>query len=360
MPHWLYRASRYLAILLVTAFVFLLYHTIDITFFNFNLLERVSNNLFKRFATTYFNDELVVMNIGRSDTESIIQLTEIITNQKPVAIGILATHLKRGDQHRIERHFSEMPNVFVCTGESGNIPTARIIEDGNEVHFFHADKPDYLEVRLSKKWNRLLKRRNIEERIFYRESYGVHARFSQAELADTNELLERDSSLFEGRIVLIGYAGDYLPADPEDPFEYFQNSRITPMNPFYGEEYLAPDMHDVMISANIILTLTNDDFLTEVSIGMRVMVILAFALLNVFLVNYIRTKYFILTLLIDAIVFLVLMGIASYVIVILFYEYNLFLTLNELPLILVFCSISTLLLNREPDHRIENREASSS
>jgi hypothetical protein len=124
-----------------------------------------------------------------------------------------------------------------------------------------------------------------------------------------------------------------------DSIYYYTNCRVTPLNGYYGASNILPDMYDIEISANIIRTINDNDFINEVSQIIRILIILAFSLLNVA-----KTKWIIVNLIIATILFILLTGFGGFLIVMAF-DNGYFLEMDELPLILIITTVFTVILN---------------
>lgn len=141
----------------------------------------------------------------------------------------------------------------------------------------------------------------------------------------------------EGKTILVGYLGDYLT----DSLYYYKQCRITPLNEYYGQENLLPDLYDTEVSANIIRTIRDQDYIDEIGEVFRIFILLAFTLLNVIIITFIRTRWLAVNLIIAALIF-VLFTIAGSLMLVLLFDKGYFLALDELPVILVITTVFTM------------------
>lgn len=144
----------------------------------------------------------------------------------------------------------------------------------------------------------------------------------------------------KGKTILLGYMGDYLT----DSIYYYTNCRVTPLNRYYGASNISPDMYDIEISANIIRTINDNDFINEVNQIFRILIILAFTLINVFILTFAKTKWTIVNVIIATILFILLTGLGGFLMVMTF-DNGYFLEMDELPLILIITTVFTVILN---------------
>ncbi|MGC4023448.1 MAG: hypothetical protein QM734_16620 [Cyclobacteriaceae bacterium] len=117
---------------------------------------------------------------------------------------------------------------------------------------------------------------------------------------------------FRRKHLLIGYMGDYLT----DRTYYFKNSRITPLNRYLEGE--SPDMFDTQISACIISAFSGEEFLNDVKVLARILILFFFCIINVLAITYIKTRWIALNIVIAFIIFLLLVFGAGALIVYLF------------------------------------------
>lgn len=142
------------------------------------------------------------------------------------------------------------------------------------------------------------------------------------------------------KIILIGYMGDYLT----DSIYYYRNCRITPLNPYYGEPHILPDMYDIEITGSIVRMINDKDFINEVNQVIRVLIILAFSLLNVCFLTFVKFRWTIVNLIMATALFILLTGAGSFLLVYMF-DLGTYLEMDELPLILLITTVFTVWMN---------------
>ncbi|HMJ68615.1 MAG TPA: hypothetical protein VK508_06960 [Cyclobacteriaceae bacterium] len=124
----------------------------------------------------------------------------------------------------------------------------------------------------------------------------------------------------------------------------FANSRITPLNADYGESNIPPDLHEVYITASIVSTIDNEDFINEIGLFPRLMILLLIVIINVVLLTYINTRWIMVNIIIALAVFL-LLNMAGNLLIVYLFGSAYYLNLDELTICLLITSISTLVLN---------------
>lgn len=203
---------------------------------------------------------------------------------------------------------------------------------------FKTDRPDYFELQLTA----FSGRGDQIERINYGPKFGYY----KVELTDSHWF---NPDYLRGKTILLGYMGDYLT----DSIYYYQSTRITPMNDYYGENNILPDMYDIEISANIMSTINHKDFIDEINQVFRVLTILAFSLLNVTLLTFAKTRSTLVNILIAAVLFVLLTGSGAFLLLYLFVK-GYYLEMDELPLVLLIATAFTVLMNiAEKGHSLQ-------
>ncbi len=337
---------RYIITTLFTIGIILLYQLIHINLFTIDFPSRVTNKLFSTFYNNSAVDtEIVICNTGKLEIEEVVLKIDTLLRYEPKIIGV---NLCDFDKNSIKAPARFADNKKVVTSscvENNRGQLSRLIKDNNEVTHFKSGKPDYFEVLISDSWNVLKKRNNEHERIYYR---GAAKHYYQFELKDIGSSPPEN---FRGKVILLGYVGDYVT----DSIYDYKNCRITPLNEHYGEDYILPDMYDIQISANILSTIFEKQFINEINPFLRVIIILAFCFLNVGLITLVHTKWLVLNLFLAAIILILLMALGPFVIIYLFGK-SYFLELNELTMVLIITTIFTVGSNiREKRSSLQDR-----
>lgn len=323
---------RILAALLFSISIIALYQFININLFAIDFNKRVSNSLMRSLRhDPTFDPEVVLFNSGKLTIEEIRSKIDTLITFHPKTIGINLCHLDQNNTV-LFKDLIYSREVLICSCDPNSKGrSARMVDNPNTTCRFRSDSSNYFEIKLSDSLNRLTKRNNEWERVNYRDPFKSYFHFELEKI----EAYSHDN--IEGKIVLIGYLGDYVTGEILD----YKNCRITPLNDYYGEDYISPDMYDTQISANIISTINEDIFINEINPIVRVGIILAFSILNVVLLTFIRTKWLMLNLFLDLLVFIFLIGFGSFLIVYLF-SLGYYVELNELTLILIITTIFTV------------------
>lgn len=327
-------------LIISTAFtltIIILYQFIDINLFTIDLPRRVSSELFKSLR----NDPGVEMDIVLLDIEyvhldTVKTYIETLETYEPKSIGVNLCNIEDKSE-LLDNYLSQNKKIITCDCDSGsNSGTSRVTTPKNEVTNFKTDKDSYFELQLSEKNNGLKERRNKSERINFR---GVDRYFN----APLSEIENVDPEMIRGKTVLIGFLRDSL---------------ITPMNYWYGRPgEIQGDMSDAQISANIISTISRNEFINEVNVVFRVLIILTVSLLCTGLIRLVRTKNNIVNIILGLVILIVLNGLSSYIIVYAFSK-SYYLELNEMTVVLIISSIVSFYWNTKdrqgtsPQHQV--------
>jgi hypothetical protein len=323
---------RYILTVIFAATIIALYHFIDVRLFNLDLTRRTKEALFVIRNEPDIDKTVVLFNVGKLQPDQLqVKIDSLLLNE-PKRIGINLCHWERIPHELIKKYKSDRRIIFANCANSEPGSLSQVINDENTVTHFKADKSDYFESQLTD----FKGRGNNVERI----NYGSKLDFpvNKGELADSYFWF--DPEYLKEKTILIGYMGDYLT----DSIYYFKNCRITPLNSSYGDSGLLPDMYDIEISANIMRTINENDFINEINQLVRVVIILAFSLLNVTILTISKTRWTIANLIIATLVFILLTGAGSFLLVYLF-DKRYFLEMDELPLILLITTVFTVMLN---------------
>jgi hypothetical protein len=323
---------RYILTVIFAIAVIGLYHFINIRLFNLDLTRRTKEALFVVRNVPDIDRTVVLFNVGKLQPDELQIKIDSLLITEPKRIGVNLCHWDRIPKDLIRKYKSDRRVVFTNCNDSGPGSPSQIIADENTVTHFKSDKPDYFELQLTD----FKGRGNSVERINYgpRLEYPVN----KGELTDSYFWFNPD--YLKDKTILLGYMGDYLT----DSIYYFTNCRITPLNAYYGDSEAIPDMYDIEISANIMRTINDNDFINEISNVVRVLIILAFSLLNVTILTFVKTKWTIVNLIIATVLFILLTGTGSFLLVYMF-DKGYFLELDELPLILLITTVFTVILN---------------
>lgn len=252
---------------------------------------------------------------------------EILETLEPKSIGINLCNIEDKSE-LLDNYLSQSKNIITCDcGVNSNSGTSRITTAQNVVTHFKADNDSYFELQLSNKQNGLKERRNNEERINFR---GVDRYFS----APLSEIENIVPEMIKDKTILIGFLRDSL---------------VTPMNYWYGRPgEIQGDMSDAQISANIISTINRNEFINEVNLLLRVLIILTVSLICTGLIRLFRTKYNVINILLGLVILIILNGLSSYIIVFAFSK-NYYPELNEMTVVLIISAIVSVYWNTRTD-----------
>lgn len=275
---------------------------------------------------------VMVFSVGKLDPDQLESKIDSLLITEPEKIGVNLCHFDKIPRFLIYKYKSDNRVVFVNCEDSKSGSLSQILNDNGAVTHFRTDKEDYFEQTLTN----FKGRGNNFERINYGTRLGYP--INKGELNESYAWFNPEQ--LKGKTILLGYMGDYLT----DSIYYYTSCRVTPLNSNYGESNIPPDMYDIELSAHILRTINENDFITEVNQIIRVLIILVFTLLNVSILTYAKTKWTIVNLIIAAILFIFLTGLGGFLMVLAF-DHRYFLEMDELPLILMITTFSTIVLN---------------
>lgn len=322
---------RYILTIVFAIAVIGLYHFINIRLFSFDLTRQTKEALFVIRNEPDIDRTVVLYNVGKLEPIELQEKIDSLLITEPKRIGLNLCHWDKIPKDLIAKYESDSRVAFANCADSGINSLSQIIGDQNTVTHFKTDRPDYFELLLTD----FKGRGNEIERI----NYGPRLDWAfKGELTDSYFWFNPDH--LKDKTILIGYMGDYLT----DSIYYYKNCRITPLNQYYGESNILPDMYDIEITANIIRTINENDFIEEVNQIVRVLIILAFSLLNVIVLTFAKTRWTIVNLIIATVLFILLTGTGSFLLVYMFDKGH-YLEMDELPLILLITTAFTVIMN---------------
>jgi len=213
------------------------------------------------------------------------------------------------------------------------VPLSRKVNDDNTVTHFISNNKASFELQFVKDLNSLFSRANEQELIFYDGS-----RFYEGDLSNLENI---EPELITNKMVLIGDLG----RDSNGNLVNFKNAHITPLNEYYGEATI-PDMYEIEISANIITQIHHSKYLNEIGLVLKTLFLLGICLLHVALLSLTKTKWLVVTLILNSIQFIFLMIMAPICItLLLLFANRYYLEINEFPLLLITTTLFTVILN---------------
>jgi hypothetical protein len=309
-----------------------LYQFIDINLFTIDLPRRVSNELFRSLrADPGVDTEIVLFDIGYVHLDTVKTYIEILERLEPKSIGVNLCNV--GEKSDVLDLYLKLNKKIITCGctQNTNNGTSAIRTPDNEVTHFRSDKDSYFELQLSNQLDRLKGRGNNKERINFR---GVDQYYT----LPLTEIENVPQEIIKDKIILIGFLRD---------------SVITPMNDWYGiPGETEGDMSDAQISANIISTINRNEFINEVHLAFRVLIILAVSLVCTGLIRLARTKYNVINVILGLCILIGLNSLSSYLIVLAFSK-GYFLELHEMTVVLIISAIASIYWNTK-DGRLKS------
>lgn len=307
-----------------TLTIIVLYQFIDINLFTIDFPRRVSSELFKSLrGDPGVETEIVLLDIEYVHLDTVKTYIELLESFEPKSIGVNLCNID--DKSEIlDKYLSESKNIITCDcDKDSNKGTSGILTPKNEVTLFKTDKDSYFELQLSDNLNGLKKRGNNKERINFR---GVESYFR----APLSEIENVDPEIIKDKIILVGFLRDSL---------------VTPMNDWYGRPGdIQGDMSDAQISANIISTINRNEFISEVNLPSRVLIILTISLICTGLIRIVRTKNNLINIILGLVILIIINGLSSYIIVFAFSK-SYYLELHEMTVVLIISAIASIYWN---------------
>ncbi|MGE5353411.1 MAG: CHASE2 domain-containing protein, partial [Acidobacteriota bacterium] len=277
--------------------------------------------VFSRLRTEQLPDtNIVIVNVGNLDREGIARQIDTLNKYHPKLIALDIFFWKEKDPRQdsvlsraisncssivmvsmLER-FNEDKNIYDTlltslprfSGKSvtgyANFPedekgSFRTIRRFQPFAFYKDNKEMAFPVRIvetidKNKYENFLKRGNETEIINYRGN------FNKFYFLDTYNLLEGNfnRSIIKDKIVLMGYMGEDLNTKVlEDIF-------FTPLNESYAGRSF-PDMYGVVINANIVSMLLDENFIDRMPYFLSLLIALTFCFLTTLGLYTIKSKY---------------------------------------------------------------------
>jgi hypothetical protein len=316
--------KRFITSIIYNLTVLILYQFIDINLFTIDFPRRVRSELFKSLRNDpSFESEIIIFDIGYADLDTVKAQLEILESLEPKYIGVNLCNI-RSRSELLDNYLGQNKKIITCDCKpNSDNGTSRITTSENEVTHFLTDKDSYFELQLSDKTREFKERRNNKERINFRHK-DMYYQISLSEIEFLSPEIVKDKT------VIIGFLYDSL---------------VTPVNEWYGRSGESDgDMSDAQISANIISTIKGNEFINEVSGFLRVSIVLIISLLYTGLLRLLRTKRDLLNIVVSILLFIVINGLSTALIVIAFTK-NYYLNLDELTVVLLVSGIAGVYWN---------------
>lgn len=304
--------------------IIILYQFIDINLFTIDFPRRVNSELFKSLRTDPgVETEIVLLDIEYAHLDTVKTYIELLASFEPKSIGVNLCNIEDKSE-LLDKYLSESKKILTCDcNRNSNAGTSGILTPENEVTHFKTDKDSYFELQLSNKSNGLKERRNNKERINFR-GVDSYYRIPLSEIENTSPEFIKDKT------ILIGFLRDSL---------------VTPMNYWYGRPGdIEGDMSDAQISANIISTINRNEFINEVNLLLRVIIILTVSLVCTGLIRLVRTRHNVISIILGLAILIILNALSGYMIVLAFSK-NYYLELNEVTFVLIISAIVSVYWN---------------
>jgi CHASE2 domain-containing sensor protein len=279
--------SLYLESLIATILTFIvmgLLYLIPVNIKVFNPVKEVLKGY--RYTDLYYSrlydakevdEEIVIVNIGSMQRPDIINCLELLTESEAAVIGVDilfekersdSTDLKLAalmdDQRVVGAYTTGESQTFSATGfraeKEGYVNFIGEDPETSVIRYFYPIKESEEGVRQSFALAVLKAagqetKKDLEDKSYQINYFGDHQNFISVEGKD---LLEgKTTPDLAGKIILLGYAGDTY-----GDFSKIEDSFYTPLNKNNIGKSL-PDMHGVVIHANIIKMMRDGEWITE-------------------------------------------------------------------------------------------------
>lgn len=319
-----------ISILIPTLLIFVIMSLLVLIPLNrLSFLDPVSQNLgdfdFYDMVYTQMREEpppdtnIVIVNIGKLARGQIAEQLEMLIRYKPKVIGLDALFLQQKDPEidkRLQKAITSFKNLIMVNKVEdfnpdsnrystltssieqfrtkaaqgfANFPeksgTFRTIREFRPTVAFEDTNLNAFALEIVKKAapsmiEKLIERENETEDINYRGNYQKFYFIDADELQVNNN----DFSFIEDKIVLLGYMGETIDDQSlEDRF-------FTPLNPKYSGRTL-PDMYGVVIHANIISMILNENYIDKMSFPLAFFIAFIVGYLNCFFIISIRERW---------------------------------------------------------------------
>ncbi|MBT28428.1 MAG: hypothetical protein CMO01_02125 [Thalassobius sp.] len=244
-------------------------------------------------------DEIVLVNYLHLSRKEIANLVKILEKGKPKVIGIHAFFegekekgedslfqemLFKYDNIVLESHLEydennvvrlELPFFDTTTYQYGfnNLVTVDVPQDGtmatDAIHYYESEELvkqySFVSKIVSKydynKFNALVSRGKDEDEIFF---YGNIYSFQY--LSGTKELMTQENSIdLEGKIVLLGYLGDFFGDTSSNENVYY--------SPLNSDHFEKPDMFGVVVMANILKMILDGKYIERAGLSLLLVIV---------------------------------------------------------------------------------------
>lgn len=325
--------NRFSVTIAFTLTIVAIYQFIDLNFFTIDLPRRVSSELFKDLRIEPVSEtEIVLFDTDNTGADSLRSLLGQLELFGPRVIGLNTCGFTTISKE-LDQYISQNENIIVCDcNPNSDAGTSAIINSDSVVTQFKTDKDTYFEIKLIDYSYRLSQRRNRRARINFRNLehyYRVHS----------GEIGDLESEIVSGKIVLVGS---------------FHPAFVTPVNEWYGYHGDKPDMSEIQISANILSTVTRNEYINEVPFILRILIVMSSALACAGLMRVVRTRHIIVNILTGLLILFVLETLNAFVIVFAF-MHRYYLEMNEFSAVLIGAAIVSFYWNAK-EMKMENHE----
>jgi len=328
--------KRYVIALAAGLTLVAVYHFQDRPALDLELLRKLKDHLMIIVTNDPRDQKILLLNTGQLDVDRVAEKIDSLVMLNPKKIGVNYCHDFEGNI-QLQKRLANNSKVVFCNCAPGKNESSRLVDRDNQVRYYRTDRQDFFESYLVDDWTRATRKSHQQEVIPYSSSV-----FFSGLLKDID--LTAD---FSSITLLVANLGDFdapLITTMKTAEVNYPNARITTLNKAFGEDYAQPDMHDIMISANIISAVNENKFITEVPDYLRVTIILLFLMLDVTLMILLRTKWLWLNVLLAGVYFLAI-NVGAGAIMVWIFQYDFFMSLDELSFVLLVVSVFMLVMD---------------
>jgi len=293
---------------------------INNTIQDFNAADVVFSKM-KDYDAIKPDTNVVLVNIGYLNRQGIADLLNIINANDPLVVGIdtyfavpkepevdsalaqalrntknlvLMSEAKHLDDDKVFDTVIYSQNMFTKYAKTGfanlvtddnsgfrvvrSISPKEIINDSLRL-FFAVEVAKYLDPEKVKKF---VARNNDIESVNYKRNI-YNGGYKALDIDDVFNKQD-ELSFLKGKIVLLGFLG------PDINTIVFEDIFFTPMNPNYlGKAY--PDMYGVIIHANVISMIMEEDYITTIPFWMKIVITFFIVYFTMAMFNFIERRY---------------------------------------------------------------------
>lgn len=343
-------------LLLVLSFV-MVSHFLKVKSF-FTLNNYINDKAYDLKENGPVDTSIILVNIGKLKREQIAILADSLLHKEPRVIGIYTcfdSAKATSYDSLLENSLGHFRNVIMIKREGNECEFSKkahyfyssmLVDQNDYVHSF-ATKSDSLfeshiaELYSPSSFKKLKGRHRSRELINFKGNTESFFTINYDNILQG----EIDPDLIRDKIVLVGFLGEGEPGVVNN----LETAFYTPLNPRITMKNAIPDMYSLAISANIISTIIDENFIDPVPYFISILMILAIVIFNILTGSLVLKRSFILFMLYALITFAFEVLASGFVILLLLNDAKKMLYLKELPFAIVLGYIGIYFITRKLD-----------